>query len=92
MKKTKVYAYISNPVEFLTHDTGLKLSPYPCDFMDEWILVGEFEIDLAVDKDMLVKKALSAIDQAEQAAKTEMQEKLNKLEDLKQSLIALPEL
>lgn len=55
----------------------------------EYICLDEHEIEIEIDNDQLTKMALSNIEQAEEKVKGELQEKLSKLQEEKNKLLAI---
>ena len=88
--KIKVFPHIHSAVDFINHGGGITLNL--CDmtqFMPGAVCLDEREIEVDIDHDKLTKMALSSIEQAEEIVKVELQEKLTKLQEEKNKLLAI---
>ena len=91
---TKLYIYITEPEAFLAGDLGfsLRLTEHSADehdYLNQYIFLGEIEVDIDVDNQTLVQAATAQIDREIKEVQGELQHKLDALETRKANLLSL---
>ena len=93
--KIKQYLYITNPISFREGDYGscfaLAGRKYEAGdkYCGDWINISKIQIDVNIDDETVVNKALESIDIVEQQIRSELQIKLNHLDEKRHSLLAI---
>lgn len=94
----KLYTYIhpTGIEDFLQGDFGhsLRISSCEPEFVKrvlDWIHIGEVEVEIDVDEKMLRQVATEKLDEEIQRIRAAGQERVERLEERKQNLLALPD-
>ena len=87
----QLHLYIRDTAEFLQGRFGFCFGVSSDEDLagDGWILAGDAELNITVDGSEVTKKAVSAVEEAEQKEIAEHEVKMNMLKEKKANLLAL---
>jgi len=88
----KLYIYITDMEAALKGDFEWSLNTSTRDNLDDgtsWIIAGDVDFDLSVDREAITKAAITKLDAAIERERTESNEKLMRLEQRKNELLAI---
>ena len=87
----KFNAYITRPEDWVNGEQDLRLEPQTEGHIpDRWILAGEVDLELNVDRQTVVQKALEVLEATEKYAMAEHYREMQDLQARKDNLLALP--
>lgn len=91
MKKVKQYLYINDLNQYLNGNYSCCFSLVGRDdlSLDGYVLVGEINLTVSMDKDKAVQKILGDLDGQEERVRQEMRQRLAIIEQARQELLAL---